>query len=89
MPAATGRLAQINGLGLAAIGLSHFVRPALFDSMTAPAFPDNTRRHVYIDGAVETAIGLCLIVPKTRKFALAGLIGYGAFLGLNVARNRG
>jgi hypothetical protein len=29
-----------------------------------------------------------LAVPKTRKLAIAGLLGYGGYLALNVARNR-
>jgi uncharacterized membrane protein len=88
MSATAGRLARLNGLAVAAVGLSHFVRPELFESITAQAFPNNTRRHVYLDGGIETAIGVGLVAPQTRKFALAGLIGYGAYLGLNVARNR-
>ena len=85
---AAHRLIQIAGLGVAATGLSHFVRPELFETVTASAFPDNTLQHTYIDGAIETAIGVGLIAPKTRKLAVAGLLAYGAYLGISVARNR-
>ena len=81
-------MTQIAGLGVAATGLSHFVRPELFETVTASAFPDNTLQHTYIDGAIETAIGVGLIAPKTRKLAVAGLLAYGAYLGISVARNR-
>jgi uncharacterized membrane protein len=76
------------GVALAAIGLSHFARPQAYESITKAAFPDNIRRHTYIDGGIETAIGVGLIAPRTRKLALAGLFGYGAYLASNIIRNR-
>lgn len=88
MPQKNSRLATIAGLGLAAAGVAHFVSPQLFDSMTREAFPRDTRQHTYIDGGVETALGLGLAVPKTRKLALVGVLGYVAYLAGNVARNR-
>ena len=88
MPKRNSRVLQLAGLGVAGVGLAHFVRPQMFDSLTRQAFPRNTRQHLYIDGGIETALGLCLAVPKTRKLALVGVIGYGAYLAGNVARNR-
>ncbi|GAA2783879.1 hypothetical protein [Mycolicibacterium pallens] len=81
-------LIKATGVVVAATGLSHFVRPELFESATKSAFPDNTVAHTYIDGGIETVIGLALIAPKTRKFALVGLLAYGACLGANIVRNR-
>lgn len=52
------------------------------------AFPTDTRQHVYIDGAIETAVGLGIASPKTRKFALIGLAVYLIYMLGNVARNR-
>jgi uncharacterized membrane protein len=91
VPTRTGkrsRSAKLAGLGVAGVGLAHFVSPQMFDSLTRQAFPRNTRQHIYVDGGIETALGLCLVVPKTRKLALVGAIGYGAYLAGNVARNR-
>jgi uncharacterized membrane protein len=82
------RIATLTGLGVAGVGVAHFVRPELFDAMTQQAFPHETRKHVYIDGGIETAIGLGLASPKTRKLAVIGLLGYGAYLAGNVVRNR-
>jgi uncharacterized membrane protein len=82
------RLAKLAGVALAGVGLSHFTSPQLFDGMTKQAFPRDTRTHVYIDGAVETALGLGLSARKTRPLAVIGLIGYGAYLAGNVVRNR-
>ncbi|BBX18977.1 hypothetical protein CRI77_02355 [Mycolicibacterium duvalii] len=88
MPQQNSRAATITGILLAVTGLSHFVAPQLYDEFTKPAFPEDTRTHVYIDGAIETAVGVGLAVPKTRKIALAGLVGYLLYLGANVVRNR-
>lgn len=88
MPKKRSPLVQIVGLGVAATGLAHFVKPELFEDATKQAFPKDTQQHIYIDGAIETAIGLGLVVPQTRKLALVGIVAYGAYLGANVVRNR-
>jgi uncharacterized membrane protein len=81
-------VAKIVGVAVAGAGVAHFVKPQLFDGITGQAFPRDTRRHVYIDGGIETAIGLGLTARKTRPLAIIGLIGYGAYLAGNVVRNR-
>ena len=82
------RIAAITGLAVAGVGVAHFVNPQLFDGITGQAFPRDTRKHVYLDGGIETAIGLGLTTRKTRPLAVIGLIGYGAYLAGNVVRNR-
>lgn len=76
------------GAALAATGLAHFVKPQLFEAITAPAFPTNTRRHVYTNGTIETALGVAMVAPQTRKFALAGVAGYLGYLILSAVRSR-
>lgn len=82
------RAATIAGLALAAAGLAHFLAPQLFEGLTKPAFPTDTRQHVYLDGGIETAVGLGLAARQTRKLALVGLLGYLVYLAANVIRNR-
>lgn len=77
------------GVALAAAGVSHFVKPGIYQPVTTAAFPENTRRHVYTNGGIETALGLALIAPRTRKIGLAGVVDYLAYLGGNVIRRRG
>jgi uncharacterized membrane protein len=76
------------GAALAAMGLSHFAKPQVFEKITAPAFPNNTRRYVYANGTIETALGVGLVVPQTRKFALAGLVAYVGYLIFGSVHNR-
>lgn len=82
------RAAKLIGLAVAGTGLAHFVNPKVFEPVTVAAFPDNTRRHVYTNGSIETAIGLALTGRRTRKLGLAGLLGYGAYLAGNTVRSR-
>jgi len=77
-----------SGAALAAMGLSHFAKPEVFEKITAPAFPENTRRHVYTNGTIETAVGVGMVVPQTRKFALAGVIAYVIYLVVGAVRSR-
>ena len=88
MPNENSRAATVAGLALAGTGLSHFVVPQVYEGVTKSAFPTNTRQHVYIDGAIETAVGLGIASPKTRKFALIGLVAYLLYMAGSVARNR-
>jgi uncharacterized membrane protein len=81
-------VATLAGLAIAGAGVAHFIRPELFDDITRRAFPRDTRTHVYIDGGLETALGLGLAARKTRPLAVVGLLGYGAYLAGNVVRNR-
>jgi uncharacterized membrane protein len=87
MPTQKSRFPSFAGIVLAATGLSHFVKPALFESATKPAFPTNTAQYIYINGGIETAIGLAMLSPKTRKLALGGGLAYVVYLGVNAARN--
>ncbi len=76
------------GVALAAAGLSHFAKPQIYEKMTAQAFPTNTRRFVYLNGGIETALGVGLVAPQTRKFAVAGVVGYLAYLISGVIRSK-
>ena len=64
------------------------VQTEMFESITKPAFPKDTQKHIYTNGGIETAIGLGLLLPKTRKLATIGTLGYVAYLAGNAVRNR-
>ena len=84
----TRSLAGYAGVALAAAGVSHFVKPGIYEPATTAAFPDNTRRHVYTNGGIETLLGLSLIAPRTRRIGLAGIVAYLAYLGGNLLRGK-
>jgi uncharacterized membrane protein len=84
----SSRTAKLIGLAVAGTGLAHFANPKVFEPITVAAFPDNTRRHVYTNGSIETAIGLALTGRRTRRLGLAGLLGYAAYLAGNTVRSR-
>jgi uncharacterized membrane protein len=88
VPEQNSPAARAAGLALAGVGLSHFVAPQIYEGMTKAAFPDDTRRHVYIDGVAETAIGLGIAAPATRKPALVALVGYLLYLTINTVRTK-
>lgn len=81
-------LAKLAGLGLAGVGVAHFAKPQLFESITKPAFPRDTRKHIYTNGGIETALGLALSAPKTRRIGAVGAVGYLTYLAGNAVRNR-
>ena len=76
------------GAGLAAVGLAHFAKPEAFESITAAAFPDYVRRHTLVNGGIETALGAGLVAPQTRRYAVAGVVGYLAYLIVSAVRAR-
>ncbi|WP_309224832.1 hypothetical protein [Mycolicibacterium sp. CBMA 234] len=87
-PEKTGKKGLLTGIVFALTGIAHFMKPDLFKGITATAFPRDTDKHLQINGSIETALGLGLMVPKTRKLATFGVLGYVAYLGANAARNR-
>jgi uncharacterized membrane protein len=78
---------KLFGIGLAATGVAHFIAPSAFEPITKPAFPNDTRDWVLRHGAAETAIGLAITLPATRKLGFAALGAYGAWLGANGAKS--
>lgn len=81
-------LVTIGGAGLAVTGLAHFVTPDLFRGITDPAFPNNPEQALKINGAIETAVGTAIALPRTRKLGFIGLGLYGAYLGYNVVKGQ-
>lgn len=84
----SSKSATFAGLALAGTGVAHFVRPELFEGITKAAFPTDTARYLKINGGLETALGLGVALPQTRKLAVVGLLGYGGYLAVNAIRNR-
>jgi uncharacterized membrane protein len=71
-----------------AIGLSHFLWPRLFDPINKLGFPDHPRRYTYINGAIETAIGVSMARPQTRRLSTVASTCYVVYLTGNIIRAR-
>ena len=83
----SSRLTTTAALAIAAMGMSHLVKPQAWEPLTQPAFPRRTRQHIYANGGIETALGLALVSRRTRRAAAVGGVGYLAYLAGNVLRN--
>jgi uncharacterized membrane protein len=71
-----------------AIGLSHFLWPRLFDPINKLGFPDHPRRYTYINGAIETSIGVLMAQPQTRSLSTIVSACYATYLTGNIIRAR-
>ena len=76
------------GLTIAGIGLAHFAFPASFDPINEMAFPARPRRYTYINGGIETAMGLTLMSPAPPSVFKALSAGYVCYLLGNLVRAR-
>ena len=77
------------GLAVTAGGIAHFVRPAAFEPLNVNlGFAQNTRRHVYVNGAIETAIGLTMLSPRAKTANRILSVAYPAYLLTSRTRGR-
>src|SRR6056297_1356693 len=54
-------------------GLLHFVVPELYVQIVPPVFPAALAL-VYLSGLAEVAVGIGLLLPRTRRYAAWGLV---------------
>ncbi|MCV7257195.1 hypothetical protein [Mycobacterium shimoidei] len=79
----------IGGVAVTACGLAHFAWPRRFEALNRKlGFTHNTRLHVFVNGGLETVLGLTLMSSRTRTANVALSIGYPIYLTLNVLRAR-
>lgn len=87
-PLAQGRQMWWLGSTVALVGVAHLVRPDAFAAINVLAFGRHQRRHSYTNGAIETAIGLGLIHPRTRRVVALAALPYPVYLIVNMLRAR-
>lgn len=68
-----GALIALVGLGMIAIGITHFTNPEPFVRIMPAALPAHLEL-VYISGAFEILGGVGFLIPQTRRWASWGLI---------------
>jgi uncharacterized membrane protein len=52
------------------------------------AFKDRIRAHVVVNGAIEAALGLALLDPRTRRAATAATVAYLTYFNASVLRRQ-
>ncbi len=57
------------GLGVSMVGAAHFVAPKYFDPINRLGFPRHARTFTYINGAIETLMGLLMASPRNRRLS--------------------
>tara|TARA_B100001250_G_scaffold321835_1_gene284968 strand:- start:1379 stop:1786 length:408 start_codon:yes stop_codon:yes gene_type:complete len=61
-------LSSILGIFFINVGIGHFIEPEWFEPIV-PTILGNPTFWVLITGAMEIALGIGLIIPKTRKYS--------------------
>lgn len=79
----------IGGVAVTVCGLAHFAWPLKFEPVNRQlGFTRGTRTHVYVNGGIETVLGLTLMSSTTRTVNVALSITYPIYLMLNALRAR-
>jgi len=76
------------GFIVSAIGLAHFVFPASFDPVNRLGFSDRARTFTYVNGALETTIGVLIASPRRRRATTFVSACYTAYLTVSVIRTQ-
>lgn len=63
----SARTRQALGLLGGMIGVAHFLVPRIFDPINRLGFLNHARTFTYINGAIETALGVLLLRAHTRR----------------------
>ncbi|OBH41930.1 hypothetical protein [Mycobacterium mantenii] len=70
------------------IGVAHFLVPRFFDPINRLGFAEHTRMFTYINGAVETMIGVMMANPRMRRRLTIVSACYVIHLTSNIVRNQ-
>ncbi len=65
--ARSARTRRALGLLGGLIGVAHFLVPRIFDPFNRLGFPDHARTFTYVNGAIETALGVLMLRAHTRR----------------------
>lgn len=70
------------------IGVAHFLVPRIFDPINRLGFAEHARMFTYINGAIETTIGVMMANPRTRRQSTIVSACYAIHLTSNIVRNQ-
>ncbi|OCB35580.1 hypothetical protein A5676_23610 [Mycobacterium malmoense] len=70
------------------IGVAHFLVPRIFDPINRLGFAEHARMFTYINGAIETTIGVMMANPRTKRLSAVVSACYVIHLTSNVVRSQ-
>ena len=73
---------------VAVIGVAHFLVPRIFDPINRLGFAEHARMFTYINGAIETTIGVMMANPRTKRQSTIVSACYVIHLTSNIVRNQ-
>ncbi len=76
------------GLTTSLIGVAHFLVPQMFDPFNRLGFPNHARTFTYLNGTIETTIGVLLLRPYTRRPSTVLSACYIAYLTISTLRTQ-
>ncbi|OBI03683.1 hypothetical protein A5715_07690 [Mycolicibacter heraklionensis] len=79
------QLGPAHGVAAIIIGVAHFVVPSGFDPFNRLGFPDRARTFTYINGGIETMLGILATIPRTRRHAQVLGLSYITYLTICIA----
>ncbi|WP_102417355.1 hypothetical protein [Mycobacterium sp. 4858] len=79
---------QALGLLSSSIGVAHFLVPRIFDPINRLGFPNHARTFTYVNGAIETALGVVLLRTHTRRPTAVLSTCYLTYLTINILRTQ-
>ena len=68
-----GPLRYVMGVLYIVAGVMHFVAPKMYAQIVPPSFP-RPLELVYLSGVAEIALGVGVLIPRTRRHAAWGLV---------------
>lgn len=71
---------RIRGRAALAIGLAHFAFPNLFDPINRLGFPGHARTFTYINGGIESAMGVLMASRRAQRQANILAVCYVVYL---------
>lgn len=73
---------------VAVIGVAHFFVPRFFDPINRLGFAEHARMFTYINGAIETTIGVMMANPRMSRQLTIVSACYVIHLTTNIVRNQ-
>lgn len=78
------RMGRVGGVAAIGVGVAHFVVPRTFEPFNRLGFPKHARTFTYVNGAIETTIGVLTVSAATRRHATVLSLCYLTYLASSI-----